>query len=106
MMCHCITPCFGEELYTSIFNFSFIQNEPLLIFIFSLLLSITVAFAFLGAVMFGSEISKYGQVTLLWGFILYVVGGVLLIASAASFLVEYCRLKHKEGALHLERAER
>ncbi|XP_076440138.1 uncharacterized protein LOC143279823 [Babylonia areolata] len=70
----------------------FLCGKPIKFLLFSIICDCAASvLAFLAAVVFGSEVEKYYNVNLHFGFAFDIIGGILLAFAAVCFLVEYCR---------------
>lgn len=50
-----------------------------------------VIFTFVGAGVFGSNIKTYNNVSLSWGFVFDIIGGIILFGSIVCFTIEFVR---------------
>ncbi|XP_076440998.1 uncharacterized protein LOC143280251 [Babylonia areolata] len=70
----------------------FICGKPIDYLVFSILCDCLASIlAILAAVVFGTEMDKYYNVQLHFGFAFDVMGGLLIGIAGVCFLVEYCR---------------
>lgn len=51
---------------------------------------LTAVFAIVTAVIFGSEVTKYTNLSLSWSFAFDIMGGILFAVSGACCFVQYC----------------
>ncbi|XP_025111493.1 uncharacterized protein LOC112574552 [Pomacea canaliculata] len=61
-------------------------------FVSSVILNlVAVIFTFVGAGVFGSNIKTYYDISLSWGFVFDIIGGIILFGSIVCFTIEFVR---------------